>query len=209
MMRACVRLGAIVAVCAGLFLVPAVASAASPWMPFRAADFDLPAGSRCPFPLSGRVLEDRERIRTLATFPDGSPSRQRVKGPLVVRYINTASGASVVRDLTGDAFIDTHGDGSFTFTLRNGHLAVGLGAGDPGSGVPGTQRTWVHGRLRRRRPAERDPGARQHREHLPDPRVSPTSLASDRLAGSALVVRPRLLAVAADLHRAPPRALVA
>ena len=132
MMRACVRLGAIVAVCAGLFLVPAVASAASPWMPFRAADFDLAAGSRCPFPRSGRVLEDRERIRTLATFPDGSPSRQRVKGPLVVRYINAASGASVVRDLTGDAFIDTRSDGSFTFTLKHGHLAVGLGAGDPG-----------------------------------------------------------------------------
>jgi hypothetical protein len=132
MMRACVRLGAIAAVCAGLFLVPAVASAASPWMPFRAADFDLPAGSRCPFALSGRVLEDHERIRTLATFPDGSPSRQRVKGPLVVRYINADSGASVVRDLTGDAFIDTRSDGSFTFTLKNGHLAVGLGAGDPG-----------------------------------------------------------------------------
>jgi hypothetical protein len=132
MMRACVRLGAIAAVCAGLFLVPAVASAASPWMPFRAADFDLAAGSRCPFPLSGRVLEDRERIRTLATFPDGSPSRQRVKGPLVVRYINADTGASVVRDLTGDAFIDTRSDRSFTFTLKNGHLAVGLGAGDPG-----------------------------------------------------------------------------
>jgi len=132
MMRACVRLGAIAAVCAGLFLVPAIASAASPWMPFRAADFDLPAGSRCPFPLSGRVLEDRERIRTLATFPDGSPSRQRVKGPLVVRYINADTDASVVRDLTGDAFIDTRSDGSFTFTLKNGHLAVGLGAMDPG-----------------------------------------------------------------------------
>jgi hypothetical protein len=132
MMRACVRLGAIVAVCAGLFLVPGVAAAASPWMPFRAADFDLPAGSRCPFALSGRVLADHERIRTLATFPDGSPSRQEVKGPLVVRYINVASGASVVRNLTGDAFIDTRSDGSFTFTLKHGHLAVGLGAGDPG-----------------------------------------------------------------------------
>jgi hypothetical protein len=132
MMRACVRLGAIAAVCAGLFLVPTIASAASPWMPFRAADFDLAAGTRCPFALSGRVLEDRERIRTLATFPDGSPSRQEVKGPLVVRYINVDSGASVVRDLTGDAFIDRRSDGSFTFTLKHGHLAVGLGAGDPG-----------------------------------------------------------------------------
>jgi hypothetical protein len=129
MLGACTRLGAIAAVCAGLFVVPAVASAASPWMPFRAADFDLPAGSRCPFPLSGRVLEDQERIRTLATFPDGSPSR-RVKGPLVVRYINDDSGASVVRDLTGDAFIDTRTNGSLTFTLKNGPLAVGVGAGN-------------------------------------------------------------------------------
>jgi hypothetical protein len=66
------------------------------------------------------VLEDRERIRTLATFPDGSSSQQRVKGPLVVRYINDASRAWVVRDLTGDAFIDTHSDGSSRFTLKNG-----------------------------------------------------------------------------------------
>ena len=132
MLGSCTRLGAIAAVCAGLFVAPALASAASPWMPFRAADFDLPAGSRCAFPLSGRVLEDRERIRTLGTFPDGSPSRQRVKGPLVVRYINDDSGASVVRNLTGDAFIDTHSDGSSRFTLKHGHLAVGLGAGDPG-----------------------------------------------------------------------------
>ena len=132
MMGACTRLGAIAAVCAGLSVVPAVASAASPWMPFRAADFSLPAGSRCPFALSGHVLEDQERIRTLATFPDGSPSRQRVKGPLGVRYTNDDSGASVVRDLTGDAFIDTRNDRSFTFTLKHGHLAVGLGAGDPG-----------------------------------------------------------------------------
>ena len=46
--------------------------------------------------------------------------------------INDDSGASVVRDLTGDAFIDTRSDGSLTFTLRHGHLAVGLGAGDAG-----------------------------------------------------------------------------
>ena len=78
-------------------------------------------------------MADDERIRTLATFADGSPQRQRVKGPLVVRYINEDSGASVVRDLTGDALIDFGADGSETITLRHGHLAVGLGAGDPGA----------------------------------------------------------------------------
>ena len=132
MKRLCTRVGVVAAVCAGLAAAPGVAPAASPWMPFRASDFDLPAGTRCAFPLSGRVVADDERIRTLATFADGSPQRQRVKGPLVVRYINEDSGASVVRDLTGDALIDFGADGSETITLRHGHLAVGLGAGDPG-----------------------------------------------------------------------------
>jgi hypothetical protein len=161
MWGSCTRLGAIAAVCAGLFVAPALASAASPWMPFRAADFDLPAGSRCPFALSGRVLEDRERIRTLATFPDGSPSRQRVKGPLVVRYINDDSGASVVRDLTGDAFIDTRSDGSSRFTLKHGTSWSASGRVTRAVRHSGPQRSWVHGRLRRRRAADGDPRARQ------------------------------------------------
>jgi hypothetical protein len=119
-----VRLSVLAAVLA--LAAPATASATSPWQPFRAADFDLAAGTRCDFPLSGRVLEDAERIRT---FDDGT---QEVKGPLVVRYINQGTGASVVRDLTGTALIETFPDSSFRFTLKHGSLAVGLGAGDPG-----------------------------------------------------------------------------
>jgi len=119
-----IRLSVLAAVLA--LAAPATALAASPWQPFRASDFDLAAGTRCDFPLSGRVLEDDERIRTL------SDSRQEVKGPLVVRYINQDSGASVVRDLTGTALIDAFPDGSSRFTLVHGSLSVGLGAGDPG-----------------------------------------------------------------------------
>lgn len=119
-----IRLSVLAAVLA--LAAPATALATSPWQPFRASDFDLAAGTRCDFPLSGRVLQDGERIRTL------SDSRQEVKGPLVVRYINQDTGASVVRDLTGTALIDTFPDGSFRFTLLRGSLAVGLGAGDPG-----------------------------------------------------------------------------
>lgn len=109
-----------------LLAVPAVASAKSPWQPFRAAPFDLPAGSRCSFELKGEPLFDRERIRTI------SPTRQKVKGPLIVRYTNVATGGSVVRNLTGTALIDTFADGSSRFTLLHGHLAVGLAATDPG-----------------------------------------------------------------------------
>ena len=107
--------------------LPAVAGAASPWQPFRAAPFDLPAGTRCPFELTGEVVRDRERIRTV------EPGRQEVKGLLVVRYTNVATGESIVRNLNGDALIDTRPDGSISrITLVHGHLAVGLGAGDPG-----------------------------------------------------------------------------
>jgi hypothetical protein len=115
----------VIAVCLVL-VVPAVAMARSPWQPFRASDFDLPAGSRCPFELKGEVLFDRERIRT------NSPTQQEVKGPLVVRYTNVGTGESVVRNLTGRALIDTFADGSSRFTLLHGHLAVGLAATDPG-----------------------------------------------------------------------------
>ena len=41
--------------------------------------------------------------------------------------------------------------------------------------LPRTQRSRVHGRLRRRWPADGDPRTRQRREHLPDARVAPTS----------------------------------
>jgi hypothetical protein len=117
---------------AALACAPTGAVAASPFKPFRTADFDLAAGTRCPFALSGRVLFDKERIRTTQTNPDGTPSQQEVRGPLVVRYINMNTGASVDRNLTGDALFDTRADGSSTITLLHGHLAVGLAATDPG-----------------------------------------------------------------------------
>jgi hypothetical protein len=116
----------LLAICIVLAL-PAAAGAASPWQPFRSAPFDLPAGSRCPFELRGDIVRDKERIRTLDS------GQQQVKGPLVVRYTNVASGESVVRDLSGEALVDLRPDGSIArLTLVHGHLAVGLGAGDPG-----------------------------------------------------------------------------
>jgi hypothetical protein len=102
------------------------------WEPYRTAPFRLAGGTRCPFGLVGTPVRDRERIRTLADFPDGRPKVQQVAGPLVVRYTNVDSGASVRRDLTGRTTISYGGDGSFTETLDHGSLAVGLAATDPG-----------------------------------------------------------------------------
>jgi hypothetical protein len=52
--------------CCLFIAVPAQAAAARPeWTPYRTAPFVLPAGTRCPFGLSGTPVRDRERIRTL------------------------------------------------------------------------------------------------------------------------------------------------
>ncbi len=102
------------------------------WSPYRTAPFTLAAGARCPFGLSGTPVRDRERIRTLATFADGKPRIQEVKGPLVVRYTNLDSGRSVRRNLTGRALVTYGADGSFKETLEHGHFAAGLSASDLG-----------------------------------------------------------------------------
>lgn len=101
-------------------------------MPYRTAPFRLAPGTRCPFGLAGDPVVDRERIRTLSRFADGTPEVQEVSGPLVVRYSNTDTGRTARRDLTGKAVVRYGEDGSFTETLVRGHLAVGLAGTDPG-----------------------------------------------------------------------------
>ncbi len=123
-----------------VLMTPVVsASAATPgetkptaWTPYRSQPFQLAAGTRCSFGLNGDILRDREEIRTLSTYPGGSPELQQIRGPLIVRYTNTSSGESVRRNLTGRATVRYGTDGSFTITLASGHFAAGLAATDPG-----------------------------------------------------------------------------
>lgn len=112
--------------------LPRPSRTATEWSPYRTAPFELEAGLRCPFPISGTPVRDRERIRTLATFADGKPRVQEVAGPLVVRYTNLDTARSIRRNLTGRALVTYSADGSFEETLEHGHLAVGLSATDRG-----------------------------------------------------------------------------
>lgn len=127
-----ITISVLAAACALFVAMPAQAAARPEWSPYRTAPFTLPAGTRCPFGLSGTPVRDEERIRTLATFPDGTPRVQEVDGPLVVRYTDTDTGTSVVRDLTGRALIIYGAGGGFREILEWGHFAVGLAATDPG-----------------------------------------------------------------------------
>jgi hypothetical protein len=124
--------GASMAAVAGLasaagFAAPALASSPSPWQRFHEQSFTQPAGDVCPFALRGDVVKDHELFRTLQTYPDGSPREQEFVGPLVVRFTNLSSGASVERNLTGTAYFFFEPDG----TIEGhglGHLAIGVHA---------------------------------------------------------------------------------
>ncbi|MBO0869630.1 MAG: hypothetical protein J2P15_13795 [Micromonosporaceae bacterium] len=108
---------------------PALAESPSPWQPFRSAPFTQAAGDVCAFAVHGDIVTDHELVRTLQTYPDGTPREQEFVGPLVIRYTNLSTGASVERNLTGTGwwFFDqdgtTHGNGV-------GHFGIGIHAGN-------------------------------------------------------------------------------
>src|SRR5690349_5236059 len=87
----------------GVSAAPAAASApgGGGWEPTSTPPFVIPAGAVCPFEIKGDIVKDRERMRTPATYPDGSPKVEDFEGVLVIRYTNTSNHKSVVRDATG------------------------------------------------------------------------------------------------------------
>ena len=104
------------------------------WQRIYSEPFTDAAGDVCAFALQGDILYDDEWQRTTATYPDGSPKRQEVTGPLGVRFTNLDTGASVTRDLSGSGVIDYGTDGSQVWHAI-GPFAVGFHAGNVGHPV--------------------------------------------------------------------------
>ena len=113
-------------------LADSTPSGGNPWSDVASSSFVAPAGTPCPFPLSGTVVSDDEQIRTLTTHPDGSPETQKVVGQLVMDFRNDDTGATVRRNLTGNGIFTWRADGSLaSLLLEGGHFAAGLGATHP------------------------------------------------------------------------------
>ena len=123
---------AIVAVTVG----PASASApgGGGWEPTSTPPFVIPAGQVCAFELKGDIVADREWMRTVATFPDGSPQVQDFTGLLVIRYTNTSNQRTVVRDASGSMRVYALPDGTKIWQLH-GNNAVPVRAAN--TGFPG------------------------------------------------------------------------
>ena len=95
------------------------------WQPLRSEPITVQAGLACTFPLHLEPVIDEEEIATIATFPDGTPRLQAVKGDLRTRFTNLDTGASVERDLDGLGVISYETDGSNTWYFF-GPAAVGF-----------------------------------------------------------------------------------
>jgi hypothetical protein len=110
--------------------VPAAASGSNNggWEPTSTPPFVIPAGTVCAFEVKGDIVKDRERMRTPASYPDGSPKVQDFEGILVIRYTNTSNHKSVVRDATGSIRVYYLEDGTRIQQLHgNNALPVKIG----------------------------------------------------------------------------------
>ncbi|WP_433210499.1 hypothetical protein ACQP00_48040 [Dactylosporangium sp. CS-047395] len=101
------------------------------WEPTSTPPFVIPAGAVCSFEIKGDIVRDRERMRTPATYPDGSPKVQDFEGVLVIRYTNTSNHKSVVRDATGSIRVYYLADGTKIQQLH-GHNALPVKASNVG-----------------------------------------------------------------------------
>ncbi|HEY7721535.1 MAG TPA: hypothetical protein VIB11_06825 [Pedococcus sp.] len=123
------------ALCAGA--APASAGG-SPWVPYEQPDILVPAArSTCAFDVQETVVEDDEYYRNTELYPDGTVKTQRWRGPLVMRYTNVSTGASVVRDLSATATVHYRPDGSMaSMVSEHGAFGATMPAGSsPASGI--------------------------------------------------------------------------
>jgi hypothetical protein len=123
---------ALVAVLAALLSVPAAANASPvPWQPYRTVPWTDAPGSVCTFGVVTTIVADQEQSRTLASYPDGSPKLQEFRGPLVVRYTNTSTNESVVRDLSGYGWFRYGADGGTSVFVAS-HIGLTVPVGNAG-----------------------------------------------------------------------------
>lgn len=93
------------------------------WQRYYQEDFTVDAGVGCDFEVTAEVQFDREYVKTISRFHDGSPRVLLFRGPLIIQYTNTENGTKVLRDQDGVATEKFNHDGSFaSIKLMSGHF---------------------------------------------------------------------------------------
>ncbi|MFB6837337.1 hypothetical protein [Streptomyces sp. NPDC056361] len=110
----------------------AAAAADGGWEPAPSPSWSYPAGARCDFAVQGSPVVDEVVRRTLAAYEDGTKVFE-YKGDLVVRVVNSATGASYDADAGGRAVVVVRPDRSQSWYVVGPVLA---GFGEAGGNVP-------------------------------------------------------------------------
>jgi hypothetical protein len=131
-MRAGPVLALLTLTAAALAATSATASANPiPWQPYRTSPWTDQPGQVCAFGVAATIVKDGEQVRTLKSYPDGSPEVQEFRGPLYVRYTNQSSGKSVVGDLSGYGWFTYKPDGEIDAYVQQ-HIGLTVKAGNIG-----------------------------------------------------------------------------
>jgi hypothetical protein len=131
-MRATPALATLIRTATALAAAPAIASADSvPWQPYRTSPWTDQPGQVCVFGVAATIVKDGEQVRTLQSYPDGSPEVQEFRGPLYVRYTNQSSGKSVVGNLSGFGLFTYEPDGAIDASIQQ-HIGLTVNVGNIG-----------------------------------------------------------------------------
>ena len=126
---------ALTTVLAACLAAPASASSpeatpAGPWHRYHQPDFTVKPGQACDFGVRVHVLYDREFYRVVSRFRGGAPRAELFRGPLIVQYIDQASGSKVIRDESGVGVEKFDAAGDFvSIKAVNGHYGATLTPG--------------------------------------------------------------------------------
>lgn len=131
-MRARPVLAVLTLTAAAFAAAPATAFAEPiPWQTYRTSPWTDQPGQVCTFGVAATIVKDREQVRTLQYYPDGSPEVQEFRGALYVRYTNQSSGKSVVGDLSGYGWFTYETDGAIDAYIQQ-HIGLTVDVGNIG-----------------------------------------------------------------------------
>jgi hypothetical protein len=100
------------------------------WEPTFQGPISVPAGAVCSFPVTAEPV--REDLRIRYHFDEaGNPDGYQVVGSLIARITNTATGVSVVRNLSGHGTVMFQPDGSWDADVEGGFLVFFRSADQP------------------------------------------------------------------------------
>ena len=104
--------------------------APEPWQPYDQAEFSWPAGEACSFEVAVEVVSEDLYSRVLARYPDGSVRAEQFTGPLLMDFVNTATGARVQHDLSGEGVQTYTAAGAPLRFIGVGPFGTGFGPAD-------------------------------------------------------------------------------